>query len=324
MNWHNIADYKERFKPFTIDIGGRGIGKTYSALRFMLDQGEPFLYLRTTEAQIDECVDDFGNPFKRLNMDTGADVRMIRQKRHAFIVRGEGDALKRIGYVAALSTFHNLRGVDLSDVRYVLYDEFIEATPARFDQFRALINMYETINRNRDIMGETPLVCIMLSNAQSLNSPILAGLDLIGEIERMIARDQRVLSTESALVIMPRSDVSEAKAKTGIYSAIKNSAVYRENIENAFANDSFYNVKKRSLVEYTPLCAVDGLYIYRHKSALEYYVCRSRSECRSFSLKDERVLFMRTYGTMLLEADAFGKIYYCDYTAKMAFGKIIY
>ena len=49
-----------------------------------------------------------------------------RNDKHYIIYEDIDEDPKVIGYGVALSTFENLRGVDLSDVNYVLFDEFCE------------------------------------------------------------------------------------------------------------------------------------------------------------------------------------------------------
>ena len=131
MNWYDIRDRADRFRPITIIIGGRGIGKTYSALSFLLESGKPFLYLRNTDKQMSLCASAFGNPFKRVSQDLGRDITM-KSAGEIYVVK-ENDTI--IGYGAALSTFENLRGVDLSNIEYVLFDEFIENRKLSFKQW---------------------------------------------------------------------------------------------------------------------------------------------------------------------------------------------
>ena len=150
MKWYEIR--AENLRPVSIVIGGRGIGKTYSTISFLMESGEKFIYLRNTDVQLRESASDFGNPFKRWNLDHGRNIEIHPEGKHYIISENE----EILGYAAALSTFKNLRGVDLSDIRYVFFDEFIERDKIRFDQFSAFANMYETINRNREVLVLEP------------------------------------------------------------------------------------------------------------------------------------------------------------------------
>ena len=40
-------------QPFIFIVGGRGTGKTYGMLKYVLDNNIPFIYMRRTQAQAD-------------------------------------------------------------------------------------------------------------------------------------------------------------------------------------------------------------------------------------------------------------------------------
>ena len=310
MKWYEIR--AENIRPITVIIGGRGIGKTYGAITFLIDAGKKFIYLRNTDVQLRESASDFGNPFKRWNLDHMRDIKIIPEGKHYTIREGE-DVL---GYASALSTFKNLRGVDLSDVEYVLFDEFIERERIRFDQFSAFSNMYETINRNRELLGEEPLKAILLSNAQKLDNDILAGYGFISRIEKMIASGRRLEKTKEYSIELPVSEVSERKRETALYRLTAGTDYAREALNNEFANDSFYGIGTRPIREFKPVIRIDKLYLYRHKSDGTYYISRIPAEVDGIESKDNYALFMRAWGLPLRSAYALGKLTYCDFTAK--------
>lgn len=318
MEWFDIRKYIDVLQPFNVIIGGRGIGKTYSALSFVLDEGKPFIYLRNTDTQLQECSTLFGNPFKRINKDKNRFIRMEAEKKHYMIYDCEDeDAPELIGYGAALSTFENLRGIDLSDVVYVVFDEFIENRKLSFDQFRTFANFYETVNRNRELTGEDPLKVIMLSNAQRLDNPILGGYQWTDIIMEMIRAGSRERIEDPVMILLPESAVSEAKKKTANYRATKGSDFFDEAINNLFAHDSFAGVKKEPLQEYRPYCAVDGVYIYKHKSQLRYYATDQKHGLPVLTMKDNSVMFQRMYGRELAEAAVHGFISFKTYSIKL-------
>ena len=316
MKWFEIQDYLEDLRPISIIIGGRGIGKTYSALSYMVENGEPFIYLRNTDIQLDECSGSFGNPFKKLNKDFDWTISVVREKKHSIIIDEKNDN-KLIGYGIALSTFENLRGVDLSDIKYVIFDEFIENRKLSFDQFKSFVNFYETVNRNRELLGEDPLLCILLSNSQSLNNPILIGYNIVGIIEGMIRAGQKKHKTPAMLIMLPESEVSEAKKNTANYKMLKGTRIYDENLNNKFANDSFYGIKKRNLQEYRPWVKIDDIYIYAHKSGSKFYVCsKQATNIQEYTSKDNYLMFYKMFGHSLLINYAAGNVEFSDFTIK--------
>lgn len=325
MEFFDIKKFTDELRAIGIVIGGRGIGKTYSSIDFMINgQDKRFIYMRNSVVQLDESCGEFGNPFKKWATDHDRIIYMEKEKNHALIYEATEDGNKCIGYGVALSTFENLRGVDLSDVDYVLFDEFIERKKFTFDQFAAFQHFYETVNRNRELFGEPPLKCLLLSNSQKLDNPILAGYNLIPVIEGMVRTGQKKYKNKGLFVLLPESDISRLKAQTENYKLINGSKIADENLKNKFSYDSFYGISRRNIREYLPMCAIDDIYIYRHKSNGKYYACHTRSDgVREFDSKDNRPIFYRTYGRFLDLAAANGTLEYSDFIVKTKLSEIL-
>lgn len=317
IKWYDIRDYERKISAINIIIGGRGIGKTYSALSYLIEKGKTFIYLRNTDVQLKESLTAFGNPFKRWNRDHDRNIYFKAEKSHSLIYDADQEDGQPIGYGLALSTFENLRGVDLSDVEYVLFDEFIEKRSLTFRQFECFVSFYETVNRNRELLGEDPLICFLLSNSQKLDNPILAGYGMIPVIEHMIRSGQKEYRKPGLFLNLPDSNVSEMKRNTANYTLINGTKIADEALNNAFAFDSFYGIKKCNLNEYIPVLQIDDLYIYKHKSTGTLYVCQSQAiNVPTFSSRDNLTAFLRAYGNILLDAAAQGKMNYSDFVCK--------
>ena len=317
IEWYDIRKVEDKLSAVNIIIGGRGIGKTYSALSFVLEKQKPFIYLRNTDVQLKECITGFGNPFKRLNMDTGSDIFFKSEKSHSLIYDGSREDGQPIGYGLALSTFENLRGVDLSDVVYVIFDEFIEKRSLTFRQFECFISFYETVNRNRELLGEKPLCCILLSNSQRLSNPILAGYGIIPTIENMIRTGQKEYRKPGMYLSLPSSAVSDLKKNTANYALINGTKIADEALNNAFAFDSFYGIKRRNLNEYIPVVQIDDIYIYKHKTTGRLYACMSQAQnIPVFTSRDNKTAFLRAFGRKLFDAASKGFIDYSDFVTK--------
>lgn len=327
MEYYDIRKRADKLRAINIIIGGRGIGKTYSALSFMLDQPEPFIYLRNTAVQMDESCSQFGNPFKRLNKDLDLNIMMEAEKRHYLIYDKTCEEKELIGYGAALSTFSNMRGVDLSDVRYVVFDEFIERRRLGFDQFSAFAGFYETVNRNRELQGEEPLKVILLSNSQTLKNEILAAYGLTQRIVNMIRNHETTYTTKELYLELPTSEVSTAKAETANYKLIAGTAAAREALENEFTADSFRNIQRLPKQELKPVCMfssdVGTIAIWQHKSRNIRYVCTWPDFNVRLYDQHDHMLFMREHGLLLREYSIRGKLYYEDYNCKVISDKIL-
>ena len=323
INWFDIAKYEAKFRANTFFIGGRGIGKTFSAFSYLYNR-QPFIYARNTEVQLDECCTEFGNPFKKWNKVTGHQLKMKKEKKHSLIIEGEGDNENIVGYGASVSSIGSMRGIDLSDVKIGILDEFIEKRNLSFNQGAYYDDLYETINRNRELEGEAPFIFIMLSNAQKLNNSILARKDLITPIEGMMKTGQQTWSRGDCFVCLPVSEVSDLKAQTEFYKGIEGSKTFAEAIENKFANDSFYAIHKRPLKEYIGVCQIDDIYIYKHKSNGKYYACFSQClNIPQFSSKDNFSLFYRTFGKQFDLMACSGDLECSDFTVKSRLYEIL-
>ena len=324
INWFNIADYAERFKPNTFFIGGRRIGKTFSAFSYIYER-QPFIYARNTDVQLEECCTAFGNPFKKWNKVLGHDLRMKKEKKHAVILEGEKEDEHIVGYGAAVSSIGSMRGVDLSDFKIGLFDEFIEKKRLNFEQGKYYDDLYETINSNRELEGEQPFVFILLSNAQKLDNDILVRKDLVAPIEQMISSGQRIWSNKNSFVCLPESEVSELKKSTAFYQGMEGSRTYEEALNNKFANDSFYGiVKQRPLKEYIGVCKIDDIYIYKHKSNGKYYACNTQClNLPEFSSRDNFAIFYRSYGQRLDICAALGQLEYSSFMVKSRLSDIL-
>lgn len=310
--WYDIRNARQKWRVFCFFLGGRGIGKTYSSLDYVINSGKRFLYIRSTEKQIQlSLTPDRGNPFKKWASDhdrnifirRGDDVNDIVEISHD----EEGETETILGYAAALSTFENLRGVDFSMIDLILYDEFIQTRPFAFDAFRAFLNLYESVNRNRELSGDEPVRVFLLANTQELNSPLLAGFNLIGDIEQMKRSGQTRFSRGDIYVELCDSEISELKSKSVLYRNLPDDDQYkREALKNEFSRNDFSGIgKPKNLREFRPVCNIDDLGIWGHKSKRLFYVCAARSnKVASFNSKNQRGLFYRHYGGALTDAYA--------------------
>lgn len=313
------ADIESNF-TFVMVIGGRGIGKTYSSLSYIaenLSEEQKFIYLRRTQTELDLCASEYSNPFKVINTDFERDISIKKKKGFGIIYEKD----KLLGYAAALSTFANVRGADFSDVELILFDEFIPENSVKRMKGEAdsFLNLYETVNRNRELKGKPPVKCILLSNKTHIANPICEALNLVPILERMEVNGQETYKdrSRSILIRMPKvTELAAEKAKTALYRLSGESRFADQAINNSFAYDSWYNVRKCNVKEFYPLCAIDDIFIYRHKSRSIFYACRSRADCQEYTTNDTLLYFMREYGMILREAFVTGKIYFSEILIK--------
>lgn len=318
------VEYALRFPvPFIFVVGGRGTGKTYGALRYVLEHDIKFIYMRRTQAQADIINKPEFTPFKSIMRDTGQNITSVPVTKYnsAFYrAKLEDDKMipdgAPIGYTMALSTVSNLRGFDMSDCTLLIYDEFIPEQHERplKNEAAALFNAYETINRNRELTGSQALKVLCLANSNTLNNPIFSALGVMDKVLTMEKKQQAVTINEDrgyAIVMLSESPVSLQKKSTALYALTQGTDFSRMALDNSY--NVHFTRQAVNLIEYTPLFVVDGAAVYRHKGGGGLYVTRHISG--GIVEIDDR-FYKKQYAAMLSDLDARGLVIYEDVALK--------
>ena len=268
VNWDYIMNQGASFYSVT---GARGVGKTYGLFKWCLEHGKKFIYLRRLKSQLDQCARSDGNPFKKINTDTGRNIQP--KSAGGNILFRDGDNLVAVG--VALSTVANVRGIDFSDYDYIVFDEFIASAGERpiKNEFSAFLNFYETVNRNRELEGKTAVKCIMLGNANTLINPYFSAWHFMKTAVKMITGGQMVWRSADKTrmtILLLRSPISEQKKDTALYQNATDDFIEMA-LDNAFRTDET-KIKSEPLKEYIHLVSVGEIGIYKHKSERKYYV----------------------------------------------------
>lgn len=276
--WVDIPSIVESGFPFIFIIGGRGTGKTYGGIkRQYIDKKERTIYLRRTEVELDLCMTEELNPFRKVNFDTGHDIQVVKKKKMFRIDDGEDT----IGMAFALSTVADVKSMSAEDVECILFDEFIRDRNKRNtikDEAAAFFGFYETVNRNRELSGRKPLTALFLSNSGDVANPLFIELGLVSVCERAQRRGVYPFvytSRERGILLIdlgPSSPISAKKSDTALYRLTKDTDYYKMAIENDYVYNPASRQAARPLREYRPIVLVGELGIYRHKSTGEYYV----------------------------------------------------
>lgn len=321
MLYVNVYDYADNKYPFQIFIGGRGTGKTYSALSYNLRNNKGhFLFMRRTNAELEICMDNStdegANPFKVINRDMGTNVGMkyiVKDKLAGIYDRAEAEdgtishIGAPIGYAAALSTLSGIRGMDFSDITDWVYDEFIPENHVRKMKAEcdALLNAYESICRNRELDGKPPVRLWLLANSNNIYNEICVGLGIVADIEKMINRGQHdKYYPERGLAVHlleASEEFVEKKKDTALYRLTKGTLFYDMSLENKFAYNDFSLIAYRKLTGYSPICSVDDAFIYQKKGSREIYVSYAPSKCSHYNskLKQDVISFKQRFGFKL-------------------------
>lgn len=320
--------------PINILWGGRGIGKTYSALQMQIEDNleggypaniiNPFLYMRRMAGQAATVASKSLNPFKTLNRDMG-----IRLYGHMVSKTSVGevcfcdDKYKAVSdpfaYAVALNTMGSMRGVDMADVDVGIFDEFMPT--GKTDRMWAeegtdFLNAYETFNRNREYFGSSPLQFFLLSNSTNIASPITDAFGVSDAVEKMVRDNKRTQVIGGVYLEFCEADISKYKHDTVLYKNAADKDFVAHALDNEFAYNNLSNIRpKVPLNEYLPYLSLDGIYIYRHKGRDELYACEIRSNAVTIKQTTER-MFLAKFDMPLRRGALYGTMYYSNYRVK--------
>lgn len=282
LNMEYIFQAKTTFNFIT---GGRGIGKTFGAIRYLLQNRIPFIFMRRTQTQIDMVKNDDFSPFTPVCEDLGIQVKIKSLNKNISAVyeaeaREDGTLEEKglpLGYMIALSTVSNIRGYNLERVKVLLYDEFIgEAQEAKIkNEGDAFKNCYETLNRNREIKGQEPMKVIACANSNNLANPLYVAFNLVTAAEKLLYSDAEMLympEKDVTLYHIKRSPISRRKRETALYKLSGDDDYTRMALDNEYSANEMINIRSVNLQHYNILCQVGEAVIYKHKSESLYYV----------------------------------------------------
>ena len=295
----------------------RGPGKTYSTLRMCYEDKVPFIFIKRTIKDVDLiCMDgsskgvsvDF-NPYKPLNRDFGWNIgpQKIKEGFAGFYERdSEGKCYgEPIGYIIALSSVKQVKGFDLSECQYVIFDEFI---PKKFERiFRgegeSLLDLYMTVRRDRKLRGLPDLKLVCLANAVSVNNPTFDILNVIDDAVQMDVTNTEYMYQEGRQILLHFIPpvYAEEEEKSGIEKAMEGTAWGDMAFGGHFAFDDFTSVQHRRLKGYAPLCSYTykkkDVYIYQKDGY--YYACRAKCKTAyhyNLNRENDQKRFWREYG----------------------------
>lgn len=262
--------------------GGRGTGKTYGFLKLCIEHKLKFIYMRSLESQMKMSKRPEMTIYKRINKDMGWNIIPgslgIDNIYGMYKADEDNSLIDLVGYCVSLSTCANVRGIDFSDVDVIIYDEFIpKPTERNVTQAGFTFNeFYETVNRNRELLGEKPVQCFLLTNSNRLECDMFMYKKLMNKVSEMSLNKQSISILREkniALFNLCDSPISDEKKDTVLYqSEDENSDFYAMSLKNKFYNADYSGIASRKLKEYVPICDVGEISIYEHKSKCLYYI----------------------------------------------------
>lgn len=265
---------------FYIIIGKRQVGKTYGTLKFMIENNNPFIFLRTNQRELDTVIGGFDSPFDKIEEYAGL-IKFKKEGEYSsgiYLLDDTGENATNIGKAAAITTFGHIRGINGDRFTDVVYDEFIpEEHMNRLKAAgSALLNLHDSVNGNRELEGRPCLRVWLLANSNDLCNSVLESLNLVKIIEKMTIRGEeyKIDKKRGYMVLLPDSSVIVSqRAKGGLYKMIGTDNDYaRMSLGNEFSKNDFSDVKSMPLMEYNPFITVGRISIHMHKWNKTLYI----------------------------------------------------
>lgn len=227
-----------------------------------------FIYLRYTNIELDIAV----------NADLFKQFGEVKYNR---IEKGFYSFLKDemlVGYGMSLTTFKSKRGLDFSNIDIIFFDEFIPEKGSRkviSYVGEVFLNMYETVNRNREFRGKPAVLFIGCANSNDIANPLMIDLGLTKIGEEMIRKDIEIYHDDKRGL-----QLGILKSDPEFYNTKKNTALYKfatdrftdMALNNIFAYNDFSNINQKSLSGYKPIFAIkDYFTFYQQKNDKQFY-----------------------------------------------------
>lgn len=322
-----------------IIIGGRNTGKTYSSLKSCYLNRRKFVFVKRTLEDValicehrkkdDTEPDADFSPFKSINRDLGVNVRAytIKHGIGGFYECDEEGAPSGlpIGYIVSLSGVSKVKGFDLSDCDWIIFDEFIPQPWERINRKEGeqLLDLYKTVSRDREHRGRPALKLICLANATKISNPVCNILEITDKlVDMQIGKTSVYKDLDRGIFvhqIMDNAAFREEEAKSKIYKAMANTDWGRMALSNEFGYDDFTAVKHSNLKGYIPMLGIKfrskTFYIYNKEG--DFYMCLAPAKVqRIYNLKvenDQKALYI-DWIIDLQEASIEGRMLFEQYT----------
>ena len=275
----------------------RGPGKTYSALRYPYYKGFKTLYMKRTNKDVKTICEYAGDidfdpsPWAPLNRDFGTNVRprLLKEGIGAFYnADADGNPCGSVvNYIASLNSLKQLKGMDFSSAQWIIFDEFIPQAGevVKRAEGEMLLDLYETVNRDRRKRGQPGLKLILFANAEEISTHITNALEVVDTMAEMQAKNLFKYYDESRGIFFhhisdeefPRSEME----LHDMYRVMKGTAWAEKSFGGQFSGNDFSNVCEMSLkglrcMYHLHYRRVNDAYIYINRNTGTYYMTNTK------------------------------------------------
>ena len=340
-------DFADPRYPWQLFIGGRGIGKTFGFTKGWIDRQNVFTaFMRRTLSEMELIADNSesdANIFYEIKEKYGEEYN------HEFIkstpkswninrvlpeeIRDEkSDENKNLcrGIAIPLSVVATTRGLSYSRVTDIALDEFITEDHIKKmkNEGGAIVNAYETINRNRELHGIPACRFWGFANAFDIYNPLFQTLEIVTDCEKMIDRGQHdKYYPERGLAIHLLEATEEfvrKKKQTQIMKLMRGTDYEKFALGNQFAFNDFSLIGFRNLKGMKPLVTLNGSTIFYNGEHFYYsYAVNKTVPSYNTKLEQEKMAFNREYLYLLEDAYVDSRLTFESYALKMTLLDVI-
>lgn len=325
--------------PYCAFITTRIGGKTFSMLSNLTylteKRGSKFIYMRRTRKQLIPAMrttkEETANPFKSINREYGTSYFIEKVPGDDVImglIKSEDNDLI-YGYALDLYDISSIRGIDLSDVDFLFYDEFVKEKHLKRmkGEADALFNALSTIKRDREERGLPPMMVVMAANSSDINNPIFAGLHIVRdiELERMRTGKETFdlkLPCKALWVVSaePSEELKELMKDDSLSMLTEGTAFHEEAFQNKFSSNDFSAIRSIDVRNYRPICGYDNIYVYERKGQGLIYLCYREANVPMFTTTVQgRKKFCAMIGNYVYQKFIDGQVVFESYDIKSKF-----
>lgn len=313
--------------PFMFLIGARRTGKTYGVSKYLLDHNRYFLYIRRTTGELDFSMSERYFAFRDMENE-GYNLKPARDGQYSYRIQTDENEPKIKAIATSLTLVSKMRGFDGSQITDIMFDEFIpEKHVAKIPhEGDAVLNMYETINGNRELQGRSPVRLWMLANSNNLNSEIISAFSIRQKLENMMKHGQEYSEYRNMTIVLSmNSPISAQKRQTALYQAINENQFTDMALSNQFSYDDFSNIKPCNMVEYIPRCRIGEFVVLDHKSNGSVYIAKNLKMpmTKGYDFTDYSMRNFRIANSDLLTVYVWGDLWFDSYETKVAIAKAL-
>ena len=302
----------------------RGPGKTYSFLRYCVDNGIFFIYMKRTNDDVELLCTGADNPdlkvdadpFVPLNRDFGWNIKpkLIQKGLGCFYdTDDEGKPVGApIGEIVSMSKIKAVKGMDMSRAEFICFDEFIPQSTeiVRKKEGEAFADFVMTVIRDKVKRGKR-LQLVLFANAEEISTPLTNAFELVDDMAELAwsgkshyyNRDRRLLLHHITQKEIP---LTKEELNSDMFVLMKGTAWAQKAFFGDFANNDFSNVKKLSIKNMVCLHKIHyknkDMYIYMRPSDNMHYMTFSKGPYQNewdLNKENDQKLFWIEHGQEL-------------------------